>query len=349
MKKLVVIGLGICMGTMLLTGCSRSNKNAVTEAANPQTETQSQNTTKGKAADEETSKEQKAASGLDKLVFTYVTSPLNVPTIIERSQNIFAEEFAKMGISVEYAEITSGADQTQALASGDVQILYAVGSTSVILSAANGGDIKVLNMYSRSPKAFCMYAKDDSLTTPESLKGKTIAGPAGTNLHELLVSYLATGGLTIEDVNYVNMSLPDAKAALDGGSVDVALIAGAMAYQAKEQGYHMVANGEGLIKAIIAVAVRSDFYEKNQDVIARFTESQEKIADFMKNNEKEALKIVADELDLKEEAMKEMYSYYDFSLDISDEDREGFQKTADFMLESGMIEEALDVTTLFLP
>ena len=66
---------------------------------------------------------QKAASGLDKLVFTYVTSPLNVPTIIERNQNIFAEDFGKMGISVEYAEINSGADQTQALASGDVQVL----------------------------------------------------------------------------------------------------------------------------------------------------------------------------------------------------------------------------------
>ena len=35
-----------------------------------------------------------------------------------------------------------------------------------------------------------------------------------------------------------------------------------------------------------------------------------------------------------------------FSMEISDEDRDGFQKTADFMLESDMIEEALDVNTL---
>ncbi|XBX03242.1 hypothetical protein QMP26_22035 [Enterocloster clostridioformis] len=72
------------------------------------------------------------------MTLTYVTSPLNVPTIIERDQNIFADAFEDMGISLEYAEINSGADQTQALASGDVQILYAVGATSVILSAANG-------------------------------------------------------------------------------------------------------------------------------------------------------------------------------------------------------------------
>ena len=101
------------------------------------------------------------ATSIDKLTVTYVTSPLNVPTIIEKDQGIFEKE---LGVPVEYAELTSGADQTQALASGDVQVLYAVGATSVILSAANGADIKVLNMYSRSPKAFCMYSKDDTLT-----------------------------------------------------------------------------------------------------------------------------------------------------------------------------------------
>ena len=51
--------------------------------------------------------------------------------------------------------------------------------------------------------------------------------------------------MTIDDVNYVNMSIPDAKAGLDGGSVDVALVAGATAYNAGKQGYHLVADGEG--------------------------------------------------------------------------------------------------------
>ena len=62
----------------------------------------------------------------------------------------------------------------------------------------------------------------------------------------------ATAGMTIDDVNYVNMSIPDAKAGLDGGSVDVALVAGATAYNAGQQGYHLVADGEGLIKASIS-------------------------------------------------------------------------------------------------
>ena len=279
MKRWMSMGMALCLTAASLAGCSG------TKDAAESTQAEAETSAEEAAAEEETAKE----SDLDKLTFTYVTSPLNVPTIIEKNQGIFEKTFGDMGIEVDYAELTSGADQTQALASGDVQVLYAVGGTSVILSAANGADIKVLNMYSRSPKAFCMYSKDESLTTPESLRGKTIAGPTGTNLHELLVSYLATAGMTIDDVNYVNMSIPDAKAGLDGGSVDVALVAGATAYNAGKQGYHLVADGEGLIKAIIAVAVTQKFYDEHPEIIEKLEEAQTEIADFMEEKPDETM------------------------------------------------------------
>lgn len=339
MKKLIALGLAACM-TFSLAGCSGSagKETAAASAAETTAETSAEAETSAKAtADAETS--------IDKLTVTYVTSPLNVPTIIEKDQGIFEKE---LGVPVEYAELTSGADQTQALASGDVQVLYAVGATSVILSAANGADIKVLNMYSRSPKAFCMYSKDETLTTPESLKGKTIAGPTGTNLHELLVSYLAQAGMTLDDVNYVNMTIPDAKAGLDGGSVDVALLAGATAYNAEQQGYHLVADGEGLISALIAVATTLKFYDEHPDVIKKLNAAQEEIASYMADNQEATMETVAAALDLDVDAVKEMYGFYDFSTEITDADKEGFQKTADFMYESGMIENELDVNTLFI-
>lgn len=288
-----------------------------------------------------------AEESLDKLTFTYVTAPLNVPSIIEKEKGIFTDTFEEMGIEVAYAELTSGADQTQALASGDVQVLYAVGATSVILSAANDADIKVLNMYSRSPKAFCMYAQDETLTAPETLKGKTIAGPAGTNLHELLVAYLATADMTLDDVNYVNMSIPEAKAALDGNSIDVALLAGATAYTAKQQGYTLVADGEGLIDAIIAVAVTDEFYQTHPEIIEKLEDAQNEITAFIEENEEEALNIAAEMLDLETAAVEEMYEYYDFSLELTETDKKGFQRTADFMYANGMIETELDVNTLF--
>lgn len=61
----------------------------------------------------------------------------------------------------------------------------------------------------------------------------------------------------------------------------------------------------------------------------------------------QALATAAEYLDLDVEAVREMYAYYDFSLELTDADVAGFQETADFMFESGMIEEAYDVSKLF--
>ena len=289
-------------------------------------------------------------SNLEELTITHVTSPLNVPSIIQKNKNMFAEEFKANGkeMTVNYAEITSGADQTQALASGDVDVLYAVGGTSVISAAANGADIKILNMYSRSPEAFCMYSADDSIKSAQDLKGKTIAGPTGTNLHQLLVAYLEEAGMTIDDVNFVNMKIPDAKAALDGNSIDVALLAGPTAYKAGKQGYNLVTDGKGLTDAVIAVAVTEKFYNEHKEDIETFMNGEENVMKFINENYDETMEIVAKELDLDKSAVEEMFKQYDFSLETTDADVKAFQNVADFMLKTGMIENEVNAEDLFI-
>lgn len=356
-KRMFQEVIAVTMAVSMLSGCAGaggSMKKAESSAATTMqaqlgdtTETQAQAETNAetKAVEPVESKANEKHS-VDQLTMTYVTSPLNIPSIVDKNEHIFSQVLD--GVKVNYAEITSGADQTQALASGDVDVLYAVGGTSVILSAANGADIKVLDMYSRAPEAFVLFSKDETMTTLESLRGKTIAGPAGTNLHELLVAYLATGNMTLDDVHYVNMSIPDAKAALDGGSADVALLGGAAAYNAQKAGYHKVTDGKNLISAIICVAVTKKFYDEHPDVIAAIRSGEAKIADFMENHHKEAVTEAATELSLEENAVEEMYGYYDFGTEITDADKKGFQKTADFMYETGMIEEPFDTSTLFI-
>ncbi len=289
-------------------------------------------------------------SGLSELTITHVTAPLNVPSIVQKNKNIIEEEFKNNGkdITVKYAEITSGADQTQALASGDVDILYALGGTSAVLAAANGADIKVLDIYSRSPEAYTIYSKDESIKSPEDLRGKTVAGPVGTTLHQLLVAYLEKAGMTIEDVNYVNMSIPDAKAALDAGSIDAALVAGANAYKSKEQGYNLVADGKGLTDGVNVVAVREDFYNEHKEEIDLFIKAQSKVLDFINNNHDETMDMVAKDLGLEKSAVEEMYKQYDFNMDITEADHTALQNVADFMYKTKMIDKEFNTDSLYL-
>ena len=283
------------------------------------------------------------------IVVTYVTSPLNIPSIVEKNHSIFAETMKEVGVeSVSYSEITSGADQTQALASGDIHFLYAVGATSVILSAANDADIKIISMYSRSPKAFCLFSNDDTITTPEDLRGKTIAGPQGTILHELLVAYLATAGMTLADVSFVNTTIPDAMSAMMGGSVDCALLAGAAAYNTQAAGAHLVTNGDGLVEASICCATTQKFYDEHKDIVESFLQAQRNVLAFLKEDQELALQETADFLDLDIQAVRDMYDYYNFNMDIMDSDIAAMESTMRFMLENDMIEQEVDIESLVI-
>ena len=203
-------------------------------------------------------------------------------------------------------------------------------------------------MYSRSPEAFCMYSHDANIKSAQDLKGKTIVGPAGTNLHQLLIAYLEKAGMTIEDVNFVNMAIPDAKAALDGKSADVALLAGPTAYKAGQQGYNLVTNEKGLTDAVIAVAVTEKFYNEHKEDLEIFKQAEANIIKYMNENHDKAMEIVAKELDLDKSAVEEMYKQYDFSIETTDADVQAFQNVADFMLKTGMIENEVNVEDLFI-
>ena len=106
--------------------------------------------------------------------------------------------------------------------------------------------------------------------------------------------------------------------ALDGKSADVALLAGPTAYKAKQQGYNLVTNGKGLTDAVIAVAVREDFYNEHKEEVELFIKAQERIVKYMNENYDETMEIVAKELDLDKSAVEEMYKQYDFSIETTE-------------------------------
>jgi sulfonate transport system substrate-binding protein len=283
---------------------------------------------------------------LKEINITYVKAPLNVPSILEKNQKSFDKSFEKDNISVKWHEITSGPKQTEALASGDLQFLHALGGTSAILAAANGVDLKIIGIYSRAPKAFMIISNDPNIKTPKDLKGKKVAGPKGTILHQLLVGALEKNGLESKDVNFINMGLSEAFAALNNKSIDAALLAGPLALKAIKSGSNVVADGEGIVDGTIVTAVSGDFLKNHSDIVKTFLSTHEETLKFMKENEDEALKIASKEVGLTTEETNEMYKWYDFDSEIKDSDIEDLEKTQDFMIKSGLQDKKIDINSI---
>ncbi|GAX46476.1 ABC transporter substrate-binding protein [Pseudolactococcus reticulitermitis] len=296
-----------------------------------------------------TTKEDKKSYAFKAINVTYVKSPLNVPSMVEKDQKMFAKAYKPYGLDVTYSDLTTGPEQTQALVSGDVQFLNCVGSTSVILAAANGADIKIISAYNRSQEAYQLFgAKGTSIKSAADLKGKKVAGPKGTVLHELLLTYLASANLTEKDIDFVSMDIPSTQAALLAGKIDAALLAGPTAYTTEKEGYPIITTGKDLIDPVALTATSTKFYNENPELVKAFVKTQQEILEYMANNYDETMAISAKETGLELSAVESMYPMYDFDSTLKKSDVASLKKTQDFMLENKMIDQKIDIDKLFI-
>ena len=290
-----------------------------------------------------------AAANPKSISLTYVKAPLNVPSIVEKKLGLLEKEFAKDKIAVQYPEITVGSKQTEAMAAGSLDFAHALGGTSAILAAANGVDLKIIAIYSRAPKAFVVLTKGDKIQKVSDLKGKKVAGPKGTILHQLILAALAKEGLKPDDIQFISMDLPSSAAALMNGSVDAALSAGPDAIRAEKAGARVLTTGEGLVEATIVTAVRGEFLQKHPDLVKRFLNTHNAAIEHMRSKPDEVLAMTAAETGLPAETVKLMLPLYDFSPTIKPSDIAELKRTLDFLLQNGMLKKSIEIEKMLAP
>lgn len=285
-------------------------------------------------------------ASLEKITLTYVKAPLNVPSIIQKNNQLFVNEFKNDNIEVEFSPLTAGPKQTEALAAGEIDFLNAVGGTSVILAAANGVDLEIISTFSRCPKAFMIVTNSDNIESIADLKDKKVGGPKGTILHQLLIAALDNENLSKVDVKFMSMGIPDAMAALANGEIDAALVAGPAAYNSVKGGAKVLTTGEGLIDATIVVAASKKIIDEHPDIVKRFLKVQSDSIKWINENKDEAIKITAKETDLDEKAVKEMFDWYDFNPEFTSEDVKGLDATKQFLIDNDMLDNEININDI---
>ncbi|MEN6412132.1 MAG: NrtA/SsuA/CpmA family ABC transporter substrate-binding protein [Veillonellales bacterium] len=313
MKKWLAYGL-ICMLLLALSGCGSAGKSA--------------------------------APKVDTIHISYVKLPLNVPSIVEKKQGLFEQEFGRDNIKVEFPEITEGPKMTEALAAGSLDFCNALGGTSAILAAANGVDLKIIGIYSRAPKAFTIMARDPQIKTTADLRGKKVAGPKGTILHQLLLASLTKAGMTADDAAFINMGIPQGMAAMFSGNVDAALVAGPAVPKALAGGAHILTTGEGLLDATIVIAVSNKFLTEHPDLVKRYMQVHQQSLQYIQQQPEEVYQMAAEETGIGVEDVRNMVSWYDFNPAITSADVEDLEKTQEFLLQNGMLTQKVELKRL---
>lgn len=284
------------------------------------------------------------ATAPSELKITYVKSPLNIPSIIDKNLQTVSKEFAKTDIKVSYPEINSGTKQTEALAAGSLDICSALGGTSAILAASNGVDLKIVGIYSRAPRAFNIMAKDPAIQKTSDLAGKKIAGPKGTILHQILIAALVKADLQPADVELLSMDIPPSVNAMLNGNVDAALVADSDVLRAQKAGAHIITSGEGLVDATIVIAARGDLVKNNPELVKRYLAAHQENIAYMNKEQTKAYEFTAQATGLAPEDVAVMAPWYDFTPEIKTADIKDLNETQDFLLTAGLQKNKIDLT-----
>lgn len=214
--------------------------------------------------------------------------------------------FDAMGIEVEMVEFQGGPAEIAAMASGDIDISQ-IGHGAHALCAE--GQAVVFEIDATSLADAVIGNTEKGVSTVADLKGKKVAVTSGTSAEIILRLALEEEGLTMEDLELVEMDANGIVSAMLSGQID--------ACASWSPGTQTIKDGLG-DKAVVLgdnaafidkVTFPSSFITTqayaadNRDILVRFARALQNAADYRKENIEEVAELVAKQVEVDKEVM----------------------------------------------
>ncbi|QSH41810.1 NrtA/SsuA/CpmA family ABC transporter substrate-binding protein [Lentisphaerota bacterium ZTH] len=274
---------------------------------------------------------------------SYAKSPFNLQLIVMKKKGLLEKEFSKDKIKINFHEITSGLKQAKALETGQIDICGVINTTSIIIATAQNIRIQMIRAVSKPVDIFSVMTAKKEINSIKDLKGKTVAGPPGTVLHQILLKALSKNGMDARDVKLIPMSISQASDAMLNGKVDAALLAASKMLKAEKKGAKILTTAKGLIIPKLVVGVKEDFLKKHPDWVRRYIKVQNQAMDFINNNKSEALQLGAEEHGISYEEAEQLYKMSHLANTLSNDDIDSLKEDIDFLLKNRLIPEKVSI------
>lgn len=142
--------------------------------------------------------------------------------------------FANNGLDVTINEYDTGLGPVQAVLTGDAD--FATAAEFVLVSNSfNHEDLKAISTINLANAIELIARKDRGINNPADLKGKKIAISPKTQVEFFLGSFLVFSGMSLDDIEVINMKPSDVVEAMSDGTIDAAMIWGPYAYEIKSR------------------------------------------------------------------------------------------------------------------
>lgn len=274
--------------------------------------------------------------------------PTSSAIILGKAKGFYDQAFAKENAKVEYDPFLSGPLAVEAAAGDHVDLLN-VGNIPPVIARANGIDVKIIAKSAFNPATNAvLVSPNSSIHTIEDLKGKKVAVQVGSSVHYFLSQVLAEKGLTLADVQLVNLPGPDQGPALESGNVDAIVLWMPYRTQLEMAGKARVLIDSAHFSGGIGVyMVRTAFGQQNPKLVQCFLKATQQANNYLKKHPQEALKLLAASSQFPPDVLKQSLEGFDWSMGITPKDVKAIDGIKHFLKDTNVIRKDFAIQELF--
>ncbi|MFU8864703.1 MAG: aliphatic sulfonate ABC transporter substrate-binding protein [Rhodobacterales bacterium] len=278
-----------------------------------------------------------------------------------RATGSFEEALSGLA-SVAYQGVSSGPDVLTGMASGAID-LGNMGSSPMIVGMAQGLPVSMVYIHKIIRESEALIVREGSeISSLEDLRGRKVGVPFNTSVHFAVLAALDSVGLSISDVELINLR-PDAiAAAWSQGAIDAAYIWTSVLAKLEEDGGEIIFTSGDLVEQGVLLldgfVVRDSFKKEHPDLVLACLQEFARIDAEFAENPDEVVETLTDFLQIdralvqrfvdtthsltpQEQATKEwMGAPGDTDTGI----QMALQKQAQFMLDTNQIMQMPDLT-----
>ena len=235
------------------------------------------------------------------------------------------------------------------MAAGALDFSAVMNTASLLSTNGAGNPVLIANGVAHPADTFAIVGKPGQSLSIKDLKGKKVAGPRGTVLHQLLVAALVKEGMSIDDVEFLSMDQPAALSAMLSGNVDASLQAASGIIKAEQAGSKVITTAKGLVNVNLVMTVSEAFAKQYPDAVKEVIKVQRETLKWINEHRKEAITLGAKEHGISIEDATQLADWSNYYDVVTQKDIEGLKEDQDFLVANKLMQKPVDVEKLVLP
>lgn len=270
----------------------------------------------------------------------------NGTSLTLKNNGEFQKELESLGYTVTWSEFNTGSSILEALNAGSIDFAGA-GDIPSIFALDKGSDFQYIASEPSAPTTEGILVSGDStIQSLEDLKGKKVAYNNASIAQYLLSKSLHSVGLSLDDIETVHLTPPDASLAFEKNEVDAWVVWDPYLADAESRGNTILQTAEGIVPYRSFYFATSEIAKENPEVVRLFIEHLSQIGKDIDADPTEAALLLEEETKIPattwEIVLERKQSNVQF---MDDQALEDLQIEAKDLLEIGLIENEIDFSS----